>query len=520
MDEVWQACLPHLDLTDLSGHAAWTPQVHAALKERLTELASIFLGHATAGGAGKPPLLSRDDFELLLRECRLLSGAGAAADEALDEKVALVWEQLAKRAGAAGGEVPMDAGDPPQLLLNMPRFLGALVRLAFEPDKAVAPEWLPPPPTEQLVAMIDGAMRPRARRDAAYVFRLELAADTARQKLLSAFEAPLRQLFARVVANSVIHAPKGQRQSAALRNQLSAAPRATPAAFVAMLREAGLLASRSVQAASAVTGDALAKRSFTVELTEEQAAGVYVEAIGARAALPERSAADRNGEWADLDFEGFTEALARAARQLYREVPGMLDADSLAGVIKTVLHHESASASVLATTYIGGPDRFNAWRDAAPLVGETQADHDAWLRAWGAVDLSAIDGFPLWERGVHDKLHEAFAELIGICAPRLAPHGALKQTPRATVRSPAPAPHSYLMDLPLNTARLSALTLPLSFPLSLAVAWRRFVLLEDSEPQLHGGRKDDGPRGVGCRLPRLPPAHAHLPTAEDGQHLP
>ena len=83
---------------------------------------------------------------------------------------------------------------------------------------------------------------------------------------------------------------------------------------------------------------------------EEQAAGVYVEAIGARAALPERSAADRNGEWADLDFEGFTEALARAARQLYREVPGMLDADSLAGVIKTVLHHESASASSIPGT--------------------------------------------------------------------------------------------------------------------------------------------------------------------------
>ena len=80
MDEVWQAIHPLIDLSDLSGHAAWTPKVHAALKERLTELASVFLGHATAGGSGKPPLLSRDDFELLLRECRAMLRGNKAGE--------------------------------------------------------------------------------------------------------------------------------------------------------------------------------------------------------------------------------------------------------------------------------------------------------------------------------------------------------------------------------------------------------------------------------------------------------
>ena len=104
------------------------------------------------------------------------------------------------------------------------------------------------------------------------------------------------------------------------------------------------------------------------------------------------------------------------AASLYRDVPAMPAEAALSGLVRSVLRHEAAGAAVLSHTYTAGPDRFNAWRDGAPLPGEAQEDFEAWLRVWQQVDLTPLDGFPLWEREVHDQLHACFAELSEVFA--------------------------------------------------------------------------------------------------------
>ena len=89
---------------------------------------------------------------------------------------------------------------------------------------------------------------------------------------------------------------------------------------------------------------------------------------------------------------------------------------ALAGLVRSVLRHEAAAAAVLSHTYAAGPARFNAWRDGAPLPGEGQAEYDGWLRVWQQVHLAHLDGFPLWERQVHDQLHACYAELSEVDA--------------------------------------------------------------------------------------------------------
>ena len=68
-------------------------------------------------------------------------------------------------------------------------------------------------------------------------------------------------------------------------------------------------------------------------------------------------------------------------------MPAMPAEAALSGLVRSVLRHEAAGAAVLSHTYTAGPDRFNAWRDGAPLPGEAQEDFEAWLRVWQQVDL-------------------------------------------------------------------------------------------------------------------------------------
>ena len=56
------------------------------------------------------------------------------------------------------------------------------------------------------------------------------------------------------------------------------------------------------------------------------------------------------------------------AASLYRDVPAMPAEAALSGLVRSVLRHEAAGAAVLSHTYTAGPDRFNAWRDGAPLL--------------------------------------------------------------------------------------------------------------------------------------------------------
>lgn len=320
--EVFVACRAQLALPELDGSS------EAVLREHFSALASVFLAYATSDLGGSPLLLSGADFETMLHDCRLMQRVGASV---LPKHVDAVWARLA----AAGPTVPPE---PPPL--DMPRFLEALLLLSrvtaatTATSAAAAPAAVgstasaaskrPPPPAERPSDRLQALLRPllaHAHRDDASIFRARLATDGARQQVLLTFGPSLQQLFARLVAASQLAAPRGQAKAAALRNAFGPAPRVTPAAFSAMLDAAGLLGRVSVQGASAVTGDPLAKRRYEVELSAADARRIYQEAVGARALLPARpDGASRAQEWADLSFAGFQEALACVAAALYRDV--------------------------------------------------------------------------------------------------------------------------------------------------------------------------------------------------------
>ena len=311
--EVFVACRAQLALPELDSSS------EAVLREHFSALASVFLAYAVSDSGGSPLLLARADFETMLHDCRLMQRVGASV---LPKHVDAVWARLP----AAGPTVP-----PP---LDMPRFLEALLLLSRVTAATTAPAAVgstasaaskrPPPPAERPSDRLQALLRPllaHAHRDDASIFRARLATDGARQQVLLTFGPSLQQLFARLVAASQLAAPRGQAKAAALRNAFGPAPRVTPAAFSAMLDAAGLLGRVSVQGASAVTGDPLAKRRYEVELSAADARRIYQEAVGARALLPARpDGASRAQEWADLSFAGFQEALACVAAALYRDV--------------------------------------------------------------------------------------------------------------------------------------------------------------------------------------------------------
>ena len=49
-----------------------------------------------------------------------------------------------------------------------------------------------------------------------------------------------------------------------------------------------------------------------------------------------------------------------------------------------------------------------------PITGETVEMHATFLNEWRAMRLEGLYGWPLWEREVHDLVHEPFRELSSI----------------------------------------------------------------------------------------------------------
>ena len=89
-------------------------------------------------------------------------------------------------------------------------------------------------------------------------------------------------------------------------------------------------------------------------------------------------------------------------------------ADKVIGFFQNLLGMKSPAAVMRDATYIRA-NRYDS-RLAKPLQGQDMQQFRKWQSAWQNMELSDLHGFPLWEKGVHDVLHESFSDLCSIFA--------------------------------------------------------------------------------------------------------
>ena len=115
---------------------------------------------------------------------------------------------------------------------------------------------------------------------------------------------------------------------------------------------------------------------------------------------------------ANIDYEEFLHTLALCGWVKYQEISEMTLANRVEAIIRNFLQEEDEHKVISKYCYPPLP-RYNTSL-AKPLEGESPADFKSFLMFWGQMDLSHVYGFPLWEEGVFNLLHENFEQLRGI----------------------------------------------------------------------------------------------------------
>ena len=82
------------------------------------------------------------------------------------------------------------------------------------------------------------------------------------------------------------------------------------------------------------------------------------------------------------------------------------------GFIQNILGEKTEEEVMQEVLYISAP-RYDLAR-SAPLPGQGDEEHAAWLGVWAKLGIEGLHGFPLWEGAVHDCLQPQFAELQSI----------------------------------------------------------------------------------------------------------
>ena len=344
-----------------------------------------------------------------------------------------VHEAMVKRAAgtliAKGADRP--SSDRPTNRLTLTEFLGCLVRVAFLRANPTHGQWNNTFGLAELPGclrrMLEDSVLPNAKQDTSSAFRAQLASNADVQAVFREYRDRLGKYYEAVC---VLKHPSRPAKSEAFDMDVwisicsgfirYAKGRATKvdasvegsAGQSGGLGKNAIVGDCTVTRESDITGDERCKETFTCRLSMLEAKYAFLHSQS----LEQMASGDVKGTdaMANLGFDEFLECLARCARDKYGEIELMSLADGVRGIIQNLLSQKSDEAVIRDATYIHA-HRYK-WQLTKPLPGQSDAAHRKWLDCWQNVEIADLHHFPLWEKGVHDCLQEAFADLSRIFA--------------------------------------------------------------------------------------------------------
>ena len=166
--------------------------------------------------------------------------------------------------------------------------------------------------------------------------------------------------------------------------------------WVSTLEALNVIGTFTCTQGSDIVGDDRVGTEFKCRLSVPQAKAAFVN-----------SQKESGGAVEDttLDFEELLECIARCGNDKYRAIEAIQAGDKVAAMIANILGDANEEQVVTAATYI----------TAERFVAPTSTPHGPeWLATWGMLQLSALPGFPLWEKDIFDVLSQHLEALRSI----------------------------------------------------------------------------------------------------------
>merc|ERR1719217_603110 len=162
--------------------------------------------------------------------------------------------------------------------------------------------------------------------------------------------------------------------------------------WVSTLQALNVLGTFSTTQGSDIVGDDRVGTEFKCRLSVPQAKSAFVNA---------QKETGGSVDDVSLDFDELLECIARCGVDKYRAVEEIKTGEKVSAMIANILGDLNEEQVITAATYITA-ERFTP--AAAPPKGVSPDAHREWLMTWEMLQLSALPGFPLWEKDVHDVL--------------------------------------------------------------------------------------------------------------------
>ena len=336
---------------------------------------------------GSSRTMSLEEFHDFVVDCRLETDNGAPYKFA-DMRAQFIEANKSGR-GLAGPEADAE--------LEMPEFLGLLVRIAFwrlnpeygEVTMEHQDDLLPVP--QCLKAALDVILE-LARRDDAALFRTETMTLPGVTMALYERRARLQQWFDRVASIDLV---------------TNGDPCISMEAWLAELETLQGIGTFEAQRVSDIVGDEREGELLRARLSLPQAKNAFVCA---------QRETGESGADITLDFDELLEAIARCAVDKYRSIAQMKPGDKVRAMVSNLLGETTEEAAMIEATRVTA-ERFDARAEPPPRHLNIDASiHKDWLREWDQMVFRSLVGFPLWEKEVHDLLLSQFDNLRSIFA--------------------------------------------------------------------------------------------------------
>ena len=179
--------------------------------------------------------------------------------------------------------------------------------------------------------------------------------------------------------------------------------------FIEELSSRSHLGDFTVQPTAAVRGASLSQVELSLDSSDAKGAFFASQTKQEEVGLePERRDEGRNS----IDFDEFCTCLALCGHITFLSVEEMSLSQRVGGMIETYLGVRSRQAVVTEAVVVKVP-RFDA-SQTAPLSGHAGEVHSLLTLSWKAMDVSGVDGFPMWEQDVFTLLQRDFVEIRAI----------------------------------------------------------------------------------------------------------
>ena len=173
------------------------------------------------------------------------------------------------------------------------------------------------------------------------------------------------------------------------------------ATLISECKERGLVGAKQLTPSGGVTGTATSEVSVELSVADIERAFVSCQD------------GDGGEEGAEtINFDEFLTCIALVGNVKYADVSAM-DTSARVGAIVANYLREKDEHQVVSAAIAPPMARFDT-SEVIGLPGQSAAEHDKWMSAWRAMDLSHVAGFPIWEEEVFHVLQGTFGDLLSI----------------------------------------------------------------------------------------------------------